>query len=305
MSGRIALKIDVDTLRGTLEGVPPLMQLLRRHGVNATFLFSLGPDHTGRALRRVFRPGFVRKVMRTSVGANYGWKTLCYGTLLPGPDIGARGGSVMRTVRDAGFEVGVHCYDHVKWQDHVATQSYAWTRQQMQLAIQAFERVFGERPTVHGAAGWQVNEHTFLLESELGFRYASDTRGNEAFRPAIASTYCPCPQLPTTLPTFDELIGLDGCTEANVAQAMFEYSRKPVAATHVYTMHAELEGMRLLPAFERLLERWLDAGDLLCSLGDLYATLPRDLPACHVEFGVMPGRSGRLARQGDTLVDPA
>ncbi len=165
MSGRIALKIDVDTLRGTLEGVPPLMQLLRRHGVNATFLFSLGPDHTGRALRRVFRPGFVRKVMRTSVGANYGWKTLCYGTLLPGPDIGARGGSVMRTVRDAGFEVGVHCYDHVKWQDHVATQSYAWTRQQMQLAIQAFERVFGERPTVHGAAGWQVNEHTFPLST--------------------------------------------------------------------------------------------------------------------------------------------
>ena len=56
----LALKIDVDTLRGTREGVPNLVELLRRHGVGATFLFSVGPDHTGRAIRRVFRPGFMQ-----------------------------------------------------------------------------------------------------------------------------------------------------------------------------------------------------------------------------------------------------
>ena len=58
---RLALKVDVDTLRGTLAGVPPLVSMLQRHGVNATFLFSLGPDNTGRALRRIFRPGFLAK----------------------------------------------------------------------------------------------------------------------------------------------------------------------------------------------------------------------------------------------------
>lgn len=58
---RLALKVDVDTLRGTVEGVPNLVRMMGRHGVNATFLFSLGPDHTGRALRRIFRPGFLEK----------------------------------------------------------------------------------------------------------------------------------------------------------------------------------------------------------------------------------------------------
>ncbi|TLY60033.1 MAG: 4-deoxy-4-formamido-L-arabinose-phosphoundecaprenol deformylase, partial [Gammaproteobacteria bacterium] len=86
----IALKIDVDTYRGTRESAPRLADLLGRLGVPATFLFSLGPDHTGRAIRRVFRRGFLGKVKRTSVVGHYGLKTLLYGVLLPGPHIGRR-----------------------------------------------------------------------------------------------------------------------------------------------------------------------------------------------------------------------
>ena len=99
---KLALKIDVDTYHGTLDGVPQLLRLLERHKTRATFLFSLGPDHTGRAIRRVFRRGFFGKVRRTSVIKHYGVKTLLYGTVLPGPDIGRRGADVMRATRDAG-----------------------------------------------------------------------------------------------------------------------------------------------------------------------------------------------------------
>src|SRR5580700_7775598 len=98
---RLALKVDVDTLRGTLEGVPALAETLRAAGADATFLFSLGPDHTGRALRRVFRPGFFSKVARTSVLEHYELPPLLYGTLLPGPDIAREAGPIMRRVRDA------------------------------------------------------------------------------------------------------------------------------------------------------------------------------------------------------------
>src|ERR1700726_5287102 len=104
-SAHIGLKVDVDTLRGTREGVPRLMALLRKFGLDATFYFSVGPDHTGRAMRRVFRKGFAQKVARTSVLKHYGLKTLLYGVVLPGPDIGAKGGAAMRAGHDAGFEV--------------------------------------------------------------------------------------------------------------------------------------------------------------------------------------------------------
>lgn len=299
MTGRIALKIDVDTLRGTLEGVPALLELLQHHRLDATFLFSLGPDNTGRALRRILRPGFIRKVWRTSVGTHYGLKTLCYGTVLPAPDIGVRASNQMRAVRDAGFEVGVHCHDHVLWQDHVANRDYAWTRQQMQLAIDAFECIFGERPRVHGAAGWQMNEHVPALEAQLGFRYASDTRGTTPFLPLAAERQTTCLQLPTTLPTFDELIGLDGCTAATVADVLLERSLRPAPLGHVFTLHAEIEGGKLLSAFEHLLHNWQQRGLQPCSLRELYRHLPAKLPECPVTLGEIPGRSGSLACQGD------
>lgn len=296
---RLALKVDVDTLRGTLEGVPPLVSMLQRHGVNATFLFSLGPDHTGRALRRIFRRGFLAKALRTSVGANYGLKTLSYGVLWPGPHIGRRAEHVLRSVHDAGFEVGVHCHDHVLWQDKVAHRDEAWTRRQLALAVDEFQRIFATAPRIHGAAGWQVNEFVPELEAEFGFELASDTRGTGPFVPRAVRGRPVCPQLPTTLPTLDEMIGLDGCTEANVAGRVLALTRQHKERDQVFTLHAEIEGMRLAPAFDELLRGWRRDGVQPCSLGELARTLERQaLPTQPILQCEIPGRSGTLACQG-------
>jgi undecaprenyl phosphate-alpha-L-ara4FN deformylase len=295
---RVALKIDVDTLRGTREGVPALVHCLQAAKADATFLFSLGPDHTGRALRRIFRPGFFGKVGRTSVIEHYGIRTLLYGTLLPGPDIGRRAGEAMRQVRDAGFEVGVHCFDHTTWQDFVVRRDAAWTRRQMQLAVERFHEVFGAAPRVHGAAGWQMNDVAFALEEEFGFEYASDTRGSSPFVPLLSQRRSGCPQLPTTLATLDELIGLNGVTAQTVDQPLLAHTRA-APGDHVYTLHAELEGMKLRPVFERLLNGWLSQGYELVSMRTLFNSLDiASLPAQRVEMGSVPGRSGTLAVQG-------
>jgi len=296
---KLALKIDVDTYRGTREGVPRLAEMLRRHGAGATFLFSLGPDHTGRAIKRVFRPGFMRKVSRTSVLEHYGIVTLLYGTALPGPDIGRRCANVMRDVRAAGFEVGIHTWDHVRWQDGVAAADARWTLHEMRLACDRFEQIFGEKARVHGAAGWQMNLHAYRLTQQLGFDYCSDTRGCCPFIPIHNAEIIACPQLPTTLPTLDELIGVGGLTAANVADHLLALSRNALPTGHVYTLHAELEGMKLSPVFERLLAGWRDAGCELVSLRDYFTALePKALPRHVVRAAGIPGRAGTLAQQG-------
>jgi len=295
---RIALKVDVDTYRGTLEGVPALLDLFTRYGVRATFLFSLGPDHTGRAIRRVFRPGFLSKVQRTSVTEHYGYKTLMYGVLLPGPHIGRKAGHVMRAARDQGHEVGIHCYDHVRWQDFVVGKDEAWTRRELQRAVDAFKEVFGCNPTTHGAAGWQLNPYVLQLEQDMGFTYASDIRGRDPFYPSMQGVDSSCVQIPTTLPTLDELIGCDDITPDNVHETVFKASRETLANGHVYTLHAELEGMKLLPVMERLLQMWQDAGDDICATDTIYQSLDlASLPRKQVVMAELEGRSGLLAME--------
>ena len=298
----LALKVDVDTLRGTREGVPNLVILLKKHAADATFLFSLGPDHTGRAIKRAFRPGFFGKVRRTSVVRHYGMKTLLYGTVLPGPDIGRRARDVLRATRDAGFETGIHTWDHVRWQDGVATANAAWTSAEMQRACDRYTDIFGTAPLAHGAAGWQMNVHALRLTQRLGFEYCSDGRGTHPHLPVWNGELIRCPQLPTTLPTLDELIGRDGITETNVAAHLLERT-KAAATAQVYTLHAELEGMRLAPVFEQLLAGWKAQGLRLVSMRTLLETLqPLALPRHEVGPGVIDGRSGTVLLQRDEFL---
>ena len=297
---RIGLKVDVDTLRGTRDGVPRLTALFKKLKVDATFYFSVGPDHTGRAMRRVFRKGFAQKVARTSVLKHYGLKTLLYGVLLPGPDIGREAGAIMRGVHDGGFEVGLHTYDHVRWQDYVADASDAWTRIEFERGMNAFKQVFGFYPKSHAAAGWQINAHALELEREYGLSYASDTRGRMPFWPLVHGARSSCPQLPTTLPTFDELLGRDGIEESSLAEAVFRLSDQNAAASRlqVFTLHAELEGMLLLDAFELLLTKWQAAGAVIASMARIHEwAIQKPLPDQTVIMGEVPGRSGLLAIQ--------
>ncbi len=296
---RLALKIDVDTLRGTREGVPRLVELLRKHGVTATFLFSLGPDHTGRAIKRVFRPGFLGKVRRTSVVKHYGVRTLLYGTLLPGPDIGRRAADVMQGVRDAGHETGVHCWDHIRWQDGLAEADAQWTLDEMRRACDRFTDIMREPPHTHGAAGWQMNVHAMRFTQRLGFDYCSDGRGTHPYLPVWNAELVRCPQFPTTLPTLDEMVGIDEVTEENVAAHLLERTRDSSVRDQVFTLHAELEGMRMAPAFEQLLLGWKAQGWTLGPTRALFdAVEPMALPRCETGPGTIAGRTGTLLVQG-------
>ncbi len=294
---RIALKVDVDTLRGTREGVPRLLQVLGRRGLQATFLFSLGPDHTGWALKRVFRPGFLSKVSRTSVVKHYGLRTLMYGVLLPAPDIGRVAAAPMREALRSGHECGIHTWDHIVWQDQVRQRDNAWTQRQMALSWQRFGDVFGQAPTTHGAAGWQMNDEALRQIDRWGLAYASDGRGSGPYRPSAGGQVLRHVQWPTTLPTLDELIGQEGVDDGNVARALLR--KTETGGDQVYTLHAELEGGLLAPAFEALLDGWIAQGHRLVTLAGLHAGLgSTDLPVRPLVWGSVPGRSGTLVVAG-------
>jgi peptidoglycan/xylan/chitin deacetylase (PgdA/CDA1 family) len=294
----LALKIDVDTYRGTREGVPRLMETLKNHHASATFFFTLGNDNMGRAIFRIFRKGYLKKVSRMSVVEHYGIKTLLYGTLLPSPNIGKRCGDILRSVRDAGFEVGIHCHDHIRWQDHVVNKDAAWTKRELQRAVDVYTQIFGDAPHCHAAAGWQMNRHALRLMQRFGFAYSSDCRGTEPFIPTWQGEIVACPQLPTTLPTLDELINRDGITLDNLAEYVLNLTKDAPPNGHVFTLHAELEGGKWMPVFEQLLAGWRAQGYDLVSMERYLANLNlAALPHHEIDLREVDGRIGKLAVQ--------
>ena len=298
MSLTVALKIDVDTERGTRIGVPALVDLLDEFGVPAVFLFSLGPDNTGKAIRRAFRPGFLRKVSRTSVVQMYGWRTLLNGTLLPAPHIGRRHADVLRRVRDAGFETGIHCHDHYQWQDHLSRMSLDQVRDEFARARDEFRRVFGCDAATAGAPGWQANAHSRQVYDEAALLYSSDTRGQCAFFPEIDGRVFTTLEIPTTLPTFDEWLGRPLYPEEKIVPLYT--SLLSHQAPNVLTIHAEIEGMSKRPLFRKLLAAWSELGVRFVRMEDLAHQLlshRQSIPLRPLVMAHIDGRSGTVATQ--------
>jgi peptidoglycan/xylan/chitin deacetylase (PgdA/CDA1 family) len=295
---RLALKVDVDTERGTREGVPALVELFTRAGVPAAFYFSLGPDHTGRALTRVFRPGFVGKTVRTNVVAIYGIRTLLNGVLLPGPMIARRHAETLRAVRKAGFEVGIHCWDHIRWQDKLHKLTAAETSVEFGRALSAFLEVFGTRAVTAAAAGWQANAHSLAAYDAADLLYASDARGRTPFYARVGGHTFRTLQIPTTLPTLDELMGRAEYPEESLCEAYLSWLAPD--ALNVLTLHAEIEGMYKYAWFTRFLGVCRSQGVAFTALADEAQALlaqPERIPITNLVLGTIAGRSGVLALQ--------
>ena len=297
---RLVLKVDVDTDRGTREGVPNLMSDLAEVGAPECFLFSLGPDQTGRAISRVFRPGFFQKVSRTSVVQIYGVRTLLNGTLLPAPHIGRRNTDVMRSVRDAGYEVGIHCHNHYRWQDYLDRMSLAEVRAEFEAARAEFLRIFGTEAQTAGAPGWQSNAQSREVYDEANLLYASDTRGGGPFTPRIGGKTFTTLEIPSTLPTFDELMGRPEYPDDKLVAHYLGLMKADAARPHVFTLHAEIEGMGRRGLFQNLLAACKSAGVEFVRMDDYARELLANrvaMPVREQVMGEIDGRSGVVAVQ--------
>ncbi|HJV49568.1 MAG TPA: polysaccharide deacetylase family protein [Geothrix sp.] len=293
----ISLRVDVDTLEGSIKGIPTLLRLLDKHQMRASFYFSFGPDNSGKAIRRIFRKGFLAKMRRTNAPKLYGFKTMMYGVLLPAPIIWKRAAAEMRAAKDAGHEVGIHGWDHVQYHDLLDRKSRRWLSDWYANAHEAFGTVFGEKPLGAVSPAWRCNDTTLELQDAYGLAYAGDCRGFAPFYPIVKGRTLRTLQIPTTLPTLDELLGLDGRTPDQVNREVWDLVREN--ALNVYALHTEVEGGALFETFDAFLAglnaRGVQARTHADWLPELLAVNP---PAKEVTRREIPGRAGWVSWEG-------
>lgn len=295
---QLALKLDVDTYRGYREGVPRLLDAMAARGIKISAFFSFGPDNSGKAIRRIFRKGFIAKMLRTRAPSTYGIKTMLYGTILPAPMIVESAPEIFaRAVRD-GHDCGVHAWDHVYVQDELESISREQFAEQFRKAAEMFESISGERPMSYAAPGWQTTRESREVLDGLGLEYTSCTRGTSPYHPSDGRDACGTVELPTTLPTMDEIYGEDGADDSTIPGIWAD----ALADDHlnVLTIHAEMEGMSKLGVLERFLDLADDRGAAYTTLREA-AHEHADAPACAVKAGYVKGRAGTLSIQGDEI----
>jgi undecaprenyl phosphate-alpha-L-ara4FN deformylase len=291
---KTGLRIDVDTFRGTRMGVPNLCRILARHGIRATFFFSVGPDNMGRHLWRLIRPAFLWKMLRTRATSLYGWDILFKGTFWPGPIIANRLAHVIRETAEAGHEVGLHAWDHHAWQAHLDTMDAESVYRSIDRGFESLTRILGHPPTCSAVPGWKCNDLVLEQKAKFAFRYNSDCRGASIFRPVVEGRELAQPQVPVTLPTYDEMIGRDGITDDNYNDRLLSLVERD--RLNVLTIHAEVEGIARSKLFERFLEQAVSREVAFVPLGELIE------PAAEIDrAAVVPheitGREGWLACQ--------
>ena len=293
---KLAFKVDVDTFDGTRVGVKNLSNLFCKYEIPATFFFSLGKDQMGRSIFRIFKRDFLKKCLKSKVISNYRLRTLLSGTIIPAPVIADKCNSVMRYVADRGFECGVHCLNHYKWQNFLNNMSAEEVHREFFLACKKFKEVFCTNPVSSASAGWQVSAEYFKVLDERNFLYGSDVRGFYPFYPRIDGEVFNTVQIPTTLYTLDEIL-VSHKLDDIIPMQMNSINSKEIS---IMTIHAELEGMAYLEWFELFLKKLIKENVEFFFLKDYVQSLKKNsknIPVCDVEMSEFFNRSGLLAIQ--------
>jgi peptidoglycan/xylan/chitin deacetylase (PgdA/CDA1 family) len=293
----IGLKVDVDTYEGAKKGVPAILSLLKKYDIRASFFVPMGKDHTGWTAKRVFTTkGFLEKAGRVGALETYGLKTLMYGLLLPGPEIAKKNMPILKRIVAEGHEAGMHGYDHVHWHDYAKVWNREKTEEVLRKASAVYEDIFGEKPRSFAAPGWMISQHALRFFRNNGFVYTSDTRGRSPFFPEMGGEDFDILQIPTTLPTLDEVVGIAGTDTTSLSRFFLS---SLTDGLNIITVHTELEGQRwtkFLDAFVRIslergfaFERLIDIASRCSSRGAVARST--------IVYGCVEGRAGEVSCQ--------
>jgi undecaprenyl phosphate-alpha-L-ara4FN deformylase len=285
----LGLRIDVDTLKGTRDGVPNLCKLLSEYSIKASFFFSVGPDNMGRHLWRLIRPDFLIKMLRTKAPNLYGWDILLKGTLWPGPVIGKKAAPMIRAASEAGHEIGLHAWDHHRWQMQIEDMTRKDIQRSLKRGFDVLMQITGKPPVCSAVPAWKCTNLVLEEKYRFPFFYNSDCRGENIFFPLLCGCQLSQPQIPVTLPTYDELIGRGGISDENYNEHIL--SQLKPDGLNVLAIHAEVEGISRFSLFQDFLKQTKARKISLAPLGSL---LEQTLPVGQTSLtaGKVPGREG-------------
>jgi peptidoglycan/xylan/chitin deacetylase (PgdA/CDA1 family) len=174
----ISFRFDIDTRRGLVERVPPLLDLLDEVGLRATFFCVMGNEANLVDIVRLRLLADRRHKAPLNVAAKGGATQVLRAALFPRA-VGHGNPALLREIVRRGHELQPHGWSHIRWQrdlERIDVETH------LERSMDTQERLLGARPTGFASPGRTCNARSLAAFDAAGLRYVGDLDGVRPFR---------------------------------------------------------------------------------------------------------------------------
>lgn len=167
------LRVDVESQKGIKEGLPKILDLLKKHRLHASFYLTMGGESGFFDIIRYRKrlPGERSiKVFSTPEKIRM---------LLFPKDFVGKNRRILERILSEGHELGIHGWKHRRWSRGL-TEKIA--EKDLDLAISRYKKLFNRIPRTFSAPAFNINKGIIRILDKKGFKVISDLDGKKPFK---------------------------------------------------------------------------------------------------------------------------
>ncbi|MFH1325749.1 MAG: polysaccharide deacetylase family protein [archaeon] len=172
MKKSFTLRVDLESDKGIKEGVPKLLDLLKKYGIKASFYLSMGGESD--ILEILKHRGKLKTSGERSVKI-WSIKEKVRMVLFP-KDFVKRNIGILKRILEEGHELGVHGWKHREWTRGLKKIGIENT---IRKSIKKYEKFFGNKPISFASPGFNTNKDVMEALEKNNIKFVSDFQGDK------------------------------------------------------------------------------------------------------------------------------
>jgi len=166
------LRVDLESDKGIREGIPKLLDLLKKYDLKASFYLVMGGESN------IFEILKYNKKMESSAERSIKVWSLTDKlrmAFLP-KDFVKANKEILQRILDEGHELGIHGWKHREWTRGLDKINI---NEKINKAINRYNNLFGQKPISWTSPGFNINDNVLTILEKEGIQYISDFEGEK------------------------------------------------------------------------------------------------------------------------------
>jgi len=242
------LRIDLESDKGIKEGVPKLLDLLKKYDIKASFYLSMGGESN------VFEILKYRNKLKTSGERKIKIWTLKdkLSMILFPKDFVKLNLKILKRILEEGHELGLHGWKHREWTRGLEKINIENT---IKKSIKKYERLFDKKPISFASPGFNVNNKVLEILEKNKIKFISDFSGGKTKK------YGKIKNIPITIlgknkmPIIEYLVSLRKNDEEILEIMKKEIMKKELASFYIHGMFEARFKIKFLEEIFRFIKK--------------------------------------------------